>query len=158
MVFFFFKETILCHLYLYHLRDGTFDGSPQRLTALAFQHFEGSKNYLSVMLLWRRKWQPTPVFLPGKSHGRRSLVGYGPWGSKELDTDEQQCAFIHCPLFLTFFPNSSMPSLLRIFIEWINAFSNVFMMEYSVSRILLIKTSRVVQDKRIHSFYKCLFC
>jgi len=27
---------------------------------------------------WRRKWQPTPVFLPGKSHGQRSLVGYGP--------------------------------------------------------------------------------
>ena len=28
---------------------------------------------------WRRKWQPTPVFLPGKSHGQRSLVGYNPW-------------------------------------------------------------------------------
>ena len=27
---------------------------------------------------WRRKWQPTPVFLPGESHGQRSLVGYGP--------------------------------------------------------------------------------
>ena len=31
---------------------------------------------------WRRKWQPTPVFLPGKSHGQRSLVGYSPWGQK----------------------------------------------------------------------------
>ena len=39
--------------------------------------------------LWRRKWQPTPVFLPGKSHGWRSLVGYGPWGHKELDMTEQ---------------------------------------------------------------------
>ena len=29
---------------------------------------------------WRRKWQPTPVFLPGKSHGQRSLAGYSPWG------------------------------------------------------------------------------
>ena len=29
---------------------------------------------------WRRKWQPTPVFLPGKSHRRRNLVGYSPWG------------------------------------------------------------------------------
>ena len=29
---------------------------------------------------WRRKWQPTPVFLPGKSHGQRSLMGYSPWG------------------------------------------------------------------------------
>ena len=35
---------------------------------------------------WRRKWQPTPVFLPGKLHGQRSLVGYSPWGHKELDT------------------------------------------------------------------------
>ena len=34
---------------------------------------------------WRRKWQPTPVFLPGKSHGQRSLVGSGPWGCKESD-------------------------------------------------------------------------
>ena len=38
---------------------------------------------------WRRKWQPTPVFLPGKSHGWWSLVGYCPWGRKEPDTTEQ---------------------------------------------------------------------
>ena len=35
---------------------------------------------------WRREWQPTPVFLPGESHGQRSLVGYSPWGHKESDT------------------------------------------------------------------------
>ena len=39
---------------------------------------------------WRRKWQPTPVFLPGESHGQRSLVGYSPWGHKELDTSEHK--------------------------------------------------------------------
>ena len=38
---------------------------------------------------WRRKWQPTPVFLPGESHGWRSLVGYSPWGRKESDTTER---------------------------------------------------------------------
>ena len=32
---------------------------------------------------WRRKWQPTPVFLPGESHGQRGLVGYSPRGRKE---------------------------------------------------------------------------
>ena len=37
----------------------------------------------------RRQWHPTPVLLPGKSHGQRSLVGYSPRGSKELDTTEQ---------------------------------------------------------------------
>ena len=34
---------------------------------------------------WRRRSQPTPVFLPGKSHGQKSLAGYSPWGHKELD-------------------------------------------------------------------------
>ena len=38
---------------------------------------------------WRRKWQPISVFLPGKSHGRRSLVSYSPWGREESDTTEQ---------------------------------------------------------------------
>ena len=37
---------------------------------------------------WRRKWQPTPVSLPEKFHGRRSLAGYSPWGHKKLDTTE----------------------------------------------------------------------
>ena len=38
---------------------------------------------------WRRKWHPTPIFWPGKSHGLRSLVGYSPWGPKELDMTER---------------------------------------------------------------------
>ena len=38
---------------------------------------------------WRRKWQPTPAFSPGESHGQRSLAGYSPWGHKESDTTEQ---------------------------------------------------------------------
>ena len=38
---------------------------------------------------WRREWQPTPVFLPGKSPGQRSLVGYTPWGCKESYTTAQ---------------------------------------------------------------------
>ena len=43
---------------------------------------------------WKRKWQPTPVFLPGKSHGQRSLAGYSPWGCEtaghDLATKQQQ--------------------------------------------------------------------
>ena len=38
---------------------------------------------------WRKKWQPTPVLLPGKSHGLRSLVGYSLWGRKESDMTER---------------------------------------------------------------------
>ena len=42
-------------------------------------------NYKVLTSSWRRQWQPTPVLLPGKSHGRRSLVGCSPWGHEELD-------------------------------------------------------------------------
>ena len=38
--------------------------------------------------LWRRQWHPTPVLLPGKSHGQRSLVGCSPWGCEESDMTE----------------------------------------------------------------------
>ena len=38
---------------------------------------------------WRRKWQPSPVFLPWEFHGQRSLAGYNPWGPKESDTTER---------------------------------------------------------------------
>ena len=37
---------------------------------------------------WRGAWQPTPVSLPGESHGQRSLMGYSPWGCKESDMTE----------------------------------------------------------------------
>ena len=57
-------------------------------------------------ILWRRKWQPTPVFLPGKSHGQRSLAGYSPWGHKRvkhnLITNHQQQIF-HCIYVINLF-------------------------------------------------------
>ena len=46
---------------------------------------------------WSRKWQPTPVFLPGESYGQRSLVGYSPWGRKELDMTVSVCVHPHVP-------------------------------------------------------------
>ena len=45
-------------------------------------------------ILWRRAWQPTPVFLLGESHRQRSLVGYCPWGHKELDMTEATSFFL----------------------------------------------------------------
>ena len=47
----------------------------------------------------RRQWHPTPVLLPGKSHGWRSLVGCSPWGREESDTTEQ--LHFHCSLSFT---------------------------------------------------------
>ena len=45
---------------------------------------------------WIRIWQPTPVFLPGKFHGQRSLVGYSPWCRKELDMTEHTQTHTQC--------------------------------------------------------------
>ena len=42
----------------------------------------------------RKAWQPTPVFLPGESHGQRRLAGYSPCGHKESDTTEHGCMYI----------------------------------------------------------------
>ena len=59
---------------------------------------------------WRRQWHPTPVLLPGKSHGRRSLVVYSPSSRKELDTTER----LHFLLSL----NSNIKSILpRFFLK-----------------------------------------
>ena len=44
---------------------------------------------------WRRAWQPTPLFLPGESHGQRSLVGYSPWGHRESDAAEAEHTCTH---------------------------------------------------------------
>ncbi|KAB0343717.1 hypothetical protein FD754_020643 [Muntiacus muntjak] len=59
--------------------------TPVRLQQRYFQ----IRSHSQVWGARNRKWQPTPVFLPGESHGRRSLVGYSPWGHKESDTTER---------------------------------------------------------------------
>ena len=46
---------------------------------------------------WRRAWQPTPVFMPGESHGQRGLLGYGPQGRKESDVTEATDTFTFRP-------------------------------------------------------------
>ena len=53
-------------------------------------------------ILWRREWQPTPIFLPGKSHGQRRLVGYSSWGHKELDMTEQLSCNAHTLILFMF--------------------------------------------------------
>ena len=81
--YFFFKTNILLDYILFTMLfpldfPGGSDGKASAYSA-------GDPESIS----WRRKWQPTPVFLPGKSHGWRSLVGHSPWSCRELDTTEQ---------------------------------------------------------------------
>ena len=64
----------------------------------AVENLPANAGDLGSILVWedplKRKWQPTPVFLPGKSHGQRSLAGYSPWGCRtvwhNLATKQQQ--------------------------------------------------------------------
>ena len=61
---------------------------------------DGFQDYTDIIyreagMAWRRQWHPTPVLLPGKSHGGRSLVGYSPWGCEELDTTERLHLHFH---------------------------------------------------------------
>ena len=67
------------------------DGDDMHVCILGSLQLEDSYvgTYCITILFWRRKWQPTPVHLLGKSHGWRSLVGYSPWGHKESDTTER---------------------------------------------------------------------
>ena len=62
-------------------------GESKLRRAQSYQDWATSHSLFTFMH-WRRKWQPTPVFLPGESQGQRSLVGCRLWGRTELDTTE----------------------------------------------------------------------
>ena len=63
-------------------------GRLQSMGSLRAGHDGATSLSLFTFMLWRRKWQPTPVFLPGESQGQRSLVGCPLWGRTESDTTE----------------------------------------------------------------------
>ena len=63
-------------------------GRLQSMGSLGVGHDRGTSLSLFTFMYWRRKWQPTPVFLPGESQGRGSLVDCHLWGRTELDTTE----------------------------------------------------------------------
>ena len=91
-----------CHLYkvqqcIFHCSLDT--GLPQwlRWLSVCLQSGRPGFNPWVRKICWRRKCEPIPVSLPGKSHGRRSLVGYSPWGHKESDMTEQR-HFLPWPL------------------------------------------------------------
>ena len=71
---------------------------------------------------WRRAWQPTPVFLPGESHGQRSLVGCSSWGHTELDITEwlthQATSWKHTHFFSRKFLISSVFNKFEISCSW----------------------------------------
>ena len=64
-------------------------GRLQSMRSLRVGHDWATSLSLFTLMHWKRKWQPTPVFLPGESQGRGSLVGYSPWDCEESDTTER---------------------------------------------------------------------
>ena len=72
-----------------------------------FHYWTGQEKLISEKFIYfSLKWRPTPVFLPGEFHGLRSLVGYSPWGRKELDMTEQLHFHISFRFIITFLPRS----------------------------------------------------
>ena len=67
-------------------------GRLQSMRSLRVGHDWATSLSLFTFMHWRRKWQPTPMFLPGESHGQGSLVGCRLWGSTELATAEATCS------------------------------------------------------------------
>ena len=81
---------------------------PGRLQSMWLQKVKHERLHFTHFILyhWRRKRQPTPVFLPGESHGQGSLVGHGPLGRRELDTtkvtEQEQIQNLILILYFTF--------------------------------------------------------
>ena len=95
---------------------------------------------------WRRERQPTPVFLPGESHGRRSLVGYRPQGCKESDTTELlhftstssnlSVIIFRALCYSPYFSLLHFPSLIFSYLYYLSTF--LFYLFYSLSFSMFI--------------------
>ena len=73
----------------------TLESAVKNLPTICRRHRSPRFNPWVRKILWRRKWQPTPVFLPGKSHGQWNLAGYSPKGCKESNMTDHMYAYTH---------------------------------------------------------------
>ena len=101
---------------------------------------------------WKRKWQPIPAFLPGKSHGQRSLAGYSPWDQKESNMTEWACTHAFLLLWLSriycFSLSSLILSLFYLICYWTPLVYFSLQLLYSSALWLLFGTS-------LHSLSLC---
>ena len=93
-------------------------GRLQSMGSLRVGHNLATSLSLFTFVLWRRKWQPTPVFLPGESQGRGNLVGCRLWGHTESDTTEVTAAAARrLPLFYFYILENGFLIFRFLFIE-----------------------------------------
>ena len=96
----------------------------------------------SILLLWSRKWQPIPVFLLGKFHGQKNLVGYGPWGCKELGMTKHMHARTHThfhpsaeilylSIHIATFPTRFFNKLIMVILQFLSDTSRVGVSQHS---------------------------
>ena len=102
---------------------------------LRVRHDWSTSLSLFTFMHWRRKWQPTPVSLPGKFHGRKSLAGYSPWGLKESDTTEWLSTHTHLHITMS---NSSWSLFFSDLIRW--AVNTVFGSQIRTGESSLLKS------------------
>ena len=85
------KEKPQAHYCNNHLWSGLPQWLSGRVCLRCRRHRRGKLNPWVRNIPWKRDWQPTPVFLSGKSQGQRSLMGYSLWGQRESNTTEHAC-------------------------------------------------------------------
>ena len=102
----------------------------------------------------RRKWQPTPVLLPGNSHGWRSLVGCSPWGCKELDmTERLHYFYIYIILHYSLIHSLILPGILIISLITCPTFQRYKSESLQVHRLFHIRDIRVWECSLASKYY-----
>ena len=96
--------------------------------------------FIQLPLICRLKWQLTPVFLPGKSHGHRSLAGYSPWGCKAFDTTERLSVHAHTHTLFT------VESRLPFSVKWQSRHSEKSCWKQNTQKWLIIDRKHLLKS------------
>ena len=102
-----FSKSVTCLMFQFICKNGPNKSkwlSGKESTCQCRTHRRPGFNLWVRKIPWRREYLPTPVFLPGESHGQRSLEGYSPQGGKELDTTESEHTRLDCIPLLVYAP------------------------------------------------------
>ena len=120
-------------------------GRLQSMGSLRVRHDWSTSLSLFTFMHWRRTWQPTPVFLPGESRGRGSLVGCRLWGRTELDTAEvtsQQHITLRLSVAVQWC-HRWLPSHSHTQVGWLLSASKLLLLNCLLSRSSTILTCRI---------------